>query len=73
MRMSVDTTKGLSILVGQPFAAQRTAKRQNFAAVGGLHPLAETVHLAALPFFRLISSKHTNILLSGTSLQNSII
>ena len=59
--------------MGQPFAALRTTKRQNFAAVGGLHPLAEAVHLAALPLLRLVGSEHANILLSGTSLQISII
>lgn len=71
--MSTDATKGLSALVGQPFATLRTAKGQDLASIGGLHPFAEAVYLAALPFFGLISSEHVNILLSGTSLQISII
>ena len=64
---------GKATSVRQTLAALRTAERQDLAAVGSFHPLAEAVHLAALTLLGLISSKHANILLSDTSLQISII
>ena len=59
--------------MGQPLAALRSAKGQNLTAIRSLHSLAETVHLAALALLGLIGSEHGNFLLSGTSLQSSII
>ena len=47
----------------QDLAATKTAAGQHVAAVLGLHAGAETMHLAALTLFGLISTEHCETLL----------
>lgn len=54
----VPGTIGCKTLCTQHFTALCASASEHVAAVCGLHALAESMHLAALPFLRLISPYH---------------
>ena len=59
--MILAATRGPSAaLYGEPLAAFGATTGQDFPAVLGAHPLAETVRFGSLPFIRLVGSlRHT--------------
>ena len=71
--MKKATTGGLFSLVGQALPALRPATRQHFAAVTVRHSFSKAVLLFSVKLLRLIRSQHEKNLLSGKTLQFSII